>query len=268
MEKAAAAAVFTFLGAYLVAPLDELWNGNTLFAAVVIGLITVFGVVINDCCDVLEDSIGKPERPIPSGRVSRRLAGTFSWSLAAMAIAISALLGMRLVLIAVVLIGITATYSFRLKNTVIIGNASVALLVSCVPLYGALAVGRITSAVWIAAIITFPYVLAQEAMFDLEDEKCDREAGLTTTATYFGVAGAAAYIRTVLVFTMAIALVPWFLGLASGFYLGTLAICTLAPIAFMIYHLRMPLNLLTISKLVKVVRLIWVTSLLPLALLK
>jgi 4-hydroxybenzoate polyprenyltransferase len=151
---------------------------------------------------------------------------------------------------------------------VILGNAAVALLVSSVLVYGALTVGRVTAAVWMAAIITFPYVLAQEALFNLEDEECDRAAGLKTIATYLGINVAITFIRTVLAFTMAIALAPWFFGLASSIYLEALTVCILAPIALMIFYLRTPISWSAVGNTVKLSRLIWVTSLLPFALLK
>ncbi len=268
LDKPVAAAMYTLLGAYIAATPGGLWSTRTLAAATVVGLSTAFGLIINDYCDVVEDSIGKPQRPIPSGRVSRRLAGTFAWTLAAVALAVSALLGPGSLLFAVAMVSVSAAYSICLKNTVILGNAAVALLVSSVLVYGALTVGRVTVAVWIAVIITFPYILAQEALFNLEDEACDRMAGLRTTATQLGIDGTAALVRAVLVGTMVIALTPWLLGVASSAYLVSLVACIFAPVAVMIFLLRRPLSRVAMVNAVKLSRLSWVTSFLPLALLK
>ncbi len=267
-DRTAAAAVFMFLGAYLAAPLEALWSVRAWAAAAVVGLVTAFGLVINDYCDVAEDSIGKPQRPIPSGRVSRRLAGVFAWSLAATALGISAFLGEHSLAFAAVMVVVTAAYSFRLKDTVILGNAAVALLVSSVLVYGALIVGRITDSVWMAVAITFPYMLAQEALFNLEDVHCDREAGLRTTATGLGADRAAALIRTVMIGTMVVALAPWFLGIVSVTYVGALTLCILIPIALIVFRLRRPLSQPAVAHAVKLSRLVWVTSLPPLAMLK
>ncbi len=268
LEKTFAAAVYVFLGAYIAASPGELWSARTAAAAAVVGLITAFGLVINDYCDVVEDGIGKPLRPIPSGRVSRRLAGAFAWTLAATALVTSAFLGVRPLLFAIAMVGIGAAYSFRLKGTAFLGNAAVALMVSSILVYGALSVGRVTAGVWMAVIITFPYMLAQEALFNLEDEECDRLAGLRTTATFLGIDGAATFVRIVLAGTMAIALAPWLLGLVSATYLWVLTVCILAPITLMIFLLRRPLSWPAVVNAVKLSRLVWVTSLLPLALLK
>jgi geranylgeranylglycerol-phosphate geranylgeranyltransferase len=266
--KPIAAAMYALLGAYLAAPPEEAWVARALTAAAVVGLITAFGLVINDCCDVAVDSIGKPRRPIPSGRVSLRSAGMFAWTLAAAAVAISTLLGAGLALFAVAAVALSAAYSYRLKNTLILGNATVALLVAAVLVYGALTVGDVTASVWMAAAITFPYMLGQEALFNLEDEEEDRMAGLRTTATQLGTDATAAFVRAVFFGVMAVALTPWLLGSAPAAYLGTLAVCVFAPIAGMIYLLRRPLSRLAVAHAVKLSRLAWVTNFLPLGLLK
>jgi geranylgeranylglycerol-phosphate geranylgeranyltransferase len=268
IDKPLAAAMYALLGAYLAAPPGAPWSARTLAAAAVVGLITAFGLVINDYCDVAVDSIGKPQRPIPSGRVSRRLAGAFAWTLAAAALAISAMLGADLAVFALGAVGLSAAYSYRLKNTLLLGNAAVGLLVAAVLVYGALTVGRVTAGVWMAAVITFPYLLAQEALFNLEDEEEDRAAGLRTTATQLGAERAAGLVRVIFLAVMAIAVAPWALGLASDIYGAALLLCVLAPTAGLIYLLRRPLSRLAVARAVKLSRLAWVTSFVPLALLK
>lgn len=267
-EKPLAAAMYSLLGAYLAAPPGGLWSARTLVAAAVVGLVTAFGLVINDYCDVAVDSIGKPQRPIPSGRVSHRFAGAFAWTLAGAALAVSVLLGPGFALFALGAVVLSAAYSYRLKDTLLLGNATVAVLVSAVLVYGALTVGPVTVGVWMAVVITFPYMLAQEALFNLEDEAEDRVAGLRTTATQLGAERTAGLVRAIFLAVMMIAIAPWALGLASGSYGAALLLCVLAPIACLIYLLRRPLSRLAVARAVKLSRLAWVTSFVPLALLK
>jgi len=268
IDKPLAAAMYSLLGAYLAAPPGELWSARALAAATVVGLITAFGLVINDYCDVAVDSIGKPQRPIPSGRVSRRLAGAFAWTLAGAGLAVSAMLGPRFAIFALGAVVLSAAYSHGLKSTLLLGNATVALLVAAVLIFGALTAGAVTAGVWMAAVITFPYILAQEALFNLQDEEEDRAAGLRTTATQLGAESAAGLVRSVLMAVMAIAVAPWLLGMASATYLWALMVCVLAPTASLIYLLRQPLSRLAVARAVKLSRLAWVTSFVPLALLK
>jgi geranylgeranylglycerol-phosphate geranylgeranyltransferase len=267
-SKPIVAALCTLLGAYLAVPASELWGGRAFAAAAVVGLITAFGLVINDCCDVAVDSIAKPQRPIPSGRVSLRQARLFAWILAAMALVVGALLGRDLALIAAAAIALGAAYSYRLKSTLILGNASVGLLVAASLVYGALSVGQVTRSVWMAALISLPYILAQEALFNLEDVDEDRMAGLRTTATRMGPKRTARFVRSVLAGVVVIASTPWLLGMGSAAYLAAVAVCILAPIAGIVFLLREPLSQTAVKNAVKLSRLSWVTCFLPLALLK
>ena len=64
-DRPLCASLLTLLGAWLAAPVSSLWSAPVLVAACVVGLVTAFGFVINDCCDLAVDSIGKPGRPLP-----------------------------------------------------------------------------------------------------------------------------------------------------------------------------------------------------------
>jgi geranylgeranylglycerol-phosphate geranylgeranyltransferase len=217
---------------------------------------------------VVVDTIGKPQRPIPSGRVSPREAQLFAWMLAAIALAISALLGPDLVLIAVAAVALSAAYSYGLKSTLILGNATVGLLVAASLVYGALSVGNVTRSVWMAAAISFPYMLAQEALFNLEDVDEDRMAGLRTTATQMGPKRTAKYVRGVFACVVVIASTPWLFGMGSVAYFAAAAVCIFGPIAGIAFFLREPLSPRAVHSAVKLSRLSWVTSLLPMGLLK
>jgi 4-hydroxybenzoate polyprenyltransferase len=268
IDKPVAAAIYALLGAYLGAPPGGMWSAGAPLAAAVVGLVTAFGLVINDYCDVAVDSIGKPHRPIPSGRVPRRVAGNFAWTLAGAALALSAALGFALAVFALGAVVLSAAYSYRLKSTLLLGNATVALLVTALLVYGALAVGEVTAAVWMAALFTFPYIVAQEALFNLEDEEEDRAAGLRTTATQLGGARTARLVQAILLLVIAIAAAPWLLGAASTTYLVALLVCVLLPVSGLVYLLRRPLSRPAVARAVRLSRLVWVTSLVPVALLK
>lgn len=267
-ERPLAAAMYTFLGAFLGAPQNGIPVARVSLAAIVVGMVTAFGFVINDYCDVPVDTIGRPHRPIPSGRVSLRAAAAFASTLVVLALAVSAFLGLRLAVIAAAALALSGAYSYRLKSTLLLGNAAVALLVATVLVYGAMAAGEITSAVVAAAAITFTYILGQEALFNVEDEEQDREAGLRTTATVLGVERGTRLVRTILWSFVAIALGPWAFGYASLSYLAALTIVVLAPTAFMLRAIRPPVSREGIVQAAKLSRLVWLTSFIPLAMLR
>jgi 4-hydroxybenzoate polyprenyltransferase len=267
-SKPVAAASFVLLGAYLAAPPSQLVSAPTLLAACVVLLVTAFGFVVNDCYDLAVDALGKPHRPIPSGRVSGGFAAAFAGLLAAAALALSAILGWGFAMITLGAVVLSWAYSYRLKNTLLLGNGAVALLVVAALVYGALTGGPPGAAVWLAAAISFPYIVAQEALFNLEDEDQDRSAGLHTTATRLGADRTARLVRAILAGFIVLALVPPAVGLASAsYFVAALALLAL-PAGILIRLLRRPLSPAAVARAAKLSRLVWVASFVPLGLLK
>jgi len=163
---------------------------------------------------------------------------------------------------------LSAAYSARLKSTLLLGNMTVALLVSAVLVFGALVAGGTNPTVWTAACITFTYIVAQEVLFTLEDEHEDRAAELHTTATQLGTVRTARLVRALLVLFVLAALAPWVRGQASLVYGAALLVVSVAPAAVLWWWLRAPVQPLRVARAVRLSRLLWVTSFVPLALLK
>lgn len=269
IEKPIATTLYAFLGAYLAGPIETLWSRPVLTAAFVVYCVTTFGFIINDYCDVKVDSIGKPYRPIPSGRIMRRTAGRLAWGIAAVGLAASLTLGAGAALFALVAVVLSAAYSFSLKSTVLLGNASVALLVAAVLFYGAMVAGDpLAAPVLAAALITVPYIVGQEALFNLEDIDEDGDAGLSTTATCLGKARTTALIQITMGSFFIVAIAVWLLLPAPDMYLLLMSVLVLWPTAIVIFNLRRPTPEAAVTRAVKLSRLIWVTSFVPLAMLK
>jgi 4-hydroxybenzoate polyprenyltransferase len=148
------------------------------------------------------------------------------------------------------------------------GNACVALLVAAVLPFGALLAGAMPAPVWMAAGICFAYILAQEALFTLEDETADRAAGLRTTATVLGTEAAARLVRGLLATFFIVALSPWVAGQAPLLYAAMLAAVSLAPGLVLVAWLRSPVEPARVARAARLSRWIWLTSFLPLAMLR
>jgi len=268
IEKPLCATSYTFLGAWLVAPLQMLYSVRVLTAAACVGCITAFGFVINDCRDIAVDRIGRPERPLPAGHIKLSAAYVLAYGLAAAGLMLGLALGGMSAVIAVGALAFSAWYSYQLKGTVVFGNLCVALLVSSVLVFGAVVAGKTTPAVWIAAVITFTYITTQELLFTLEDEAVDRAGGLTTTATRLGTNGTARLVRALLVVFAVFGLLPWLAGIASNTYAAAFVALSLGPAIFLHRWLRIPLSPARIARAVRWSRLIWITGFVPLSLLK
>jgi geranylgeranylglycerol-phosphate geranylgeranyltransferase len=268
-ERPLCSALLALLGAHLGASPSRLASAPVWAAACVVALVTGFGFVINDCCDVTVDALGKPDRPLPSGRISPGAAAAFAWVLACCAVLLAAMLGRDATLFAAGAVALSAAYSYRLKSTLLLGNAAVGLLVAAVIVFAAVvAGGGVTGAVIAAAAMAWSYITAQEVLFNLEDEAEDRTAGLRTTATQLGVARTAVLLRVLLVTFVVVALLPCVRPTTSPFYAGALAVCTLLPVAALLWLLRSPLSRAAIARAARWSRLVWLTSFVPLALLK
>ena len=268
VEKPLCATLFAFLGAWLVGPLQILWSARMITAAACVGCITAFGFVINDCRDIAVDRIGRPERPLPAGRMTLPAARALAYGLAAAGLLLGLALGGIPTLIAAGAVVFSAWYSYQLKSTMVLGNLCVALLVAGVLVFGAVVAGGTTPTVWIAAAITFSFITAQEILFTLEDEDDDRAAGLTTTATLLGTTRTARLVRALLAVFAVIGLVPWLAGIASAIYAAAFSVLSLGPAALLYWLLRTPLSAARISRAVRWSRLLWITGFVPLSLLK
>ena len=267
-DRPLGAAALTLLGAWLAAPLPALASAPVLVAACTVALITAFGFVINDCCDLAVDTLGKPGRPLPSGRIAPATAAAFAWGLAGAGLLLAATLGGVATLFALGAIALSAAYSYRLKRTLLLGNVVVALLVGAVVVFGAVTAGGATPSAFAAAGITVCYFTAQEVLFNLEDEAQDGAAGLRTTATRLGPLRTARLLRGLLWLFMVTALVPVALDPTRVAYLLALVVCTLAPVALMLAVLRAPLAPVALVRAASLSRIVWLTSFVPLALLK
>ena len=76
------------------------------------------GMVLNDVFDAELDAVERPERPIPSGRISRRAAAIFGALLMMVGVGCAATVGMGSLLIAGLIVAAVLLYDGCLKSTV------------------------------------------------------------------------------------------------------------------------------------------------------
>jgi geranylgeranylglycerol-phosphate geranylgeranyltransferase len=154
----------------------------------VVLLVTGAGNVINDWCDVEIDRVNRPERPIPSGRVSRKGALYFAGVLFAAGILVSFFTTPLCAAIAVINSGMLVLYAFLLKRTAFLGNLAVSYLAGSIFLFGG-ALAGMAGLVHAApiAVITFLAMVTRELLKDAEDVKGDLLQGASTVPIRYGV---------------------------------------------------------------------------------
>jgi geranylgeranylglycerol-phosphate geranylgeranyltransferase len=177
------------------------------FVFIVVFLVSGAGNAINDFFDIKIDSINRPERPIPSGRVKLKEALYFSYLLfalgTALAIAINTVCGLIALFNSLLLI----LYAKTLKGTPLLGNLSIGYLTGSTFLFGA-SVFRFEGLKTLSVLFVLSAlaITAREIIKDIEDMEGDKIEGADTLPLRIG-ARKASYLAVLIGF-LAVLLSP------------------------------------------------------------
>ena len=155
----------------------------------VVFLVTGAGNVINDYFDHKIDSINRPDRPIPSGRIKRKTALYIAISLFVVGILLSSLLGLICLFLAAFNSLLLIFYASRFKRMALIGNLVVGCLAGSTFLFGgALEIFnymgiRSNVVLFLLAILV---TMAREIVKDIQDMEGDSKAGAITLPIIVG----------------------------------------------------------------------------------
>jgi geranylgeranylglycerol-phosphate geranylgeranyltransferase len=217
------------IAAGLGAPVGYLIATGTLTPAVLFlvagaGLITAAGNTINDYFDAGIDRINRPDRPIPSGRVTPRAALLLAAFLFLAGIITCIPAGPLCLGIALANSLLLLLYAARLKRVPLAGNLLVAYLSGSLFLFGgALAGGAGAARTLALALITFLAMMAREILKASEDLEGDRAFGAVTLPAILGVPRSsllALACAAGAVLVSLLPLVPWW----SPLYLVSIAV--------------------------------------------
>ena len=163
---------------------------------------------LNDSLDAVPDSINRPGRPVPSGRLSAVAARWVAGVFAAAAISRAAAVGTGGIALVFAWLVLMAFYSAAWKGVPLLGNVAVALVASTPFLMGGLSQGNYLSA-GVPCGLAFLIHLAREMVKDVEDLKGDEAAGTRTFAVRRGAGAALLVARGVLVVLIGLAALPF-----------------------------------------------------------
>lgn len=216
-ENCVAVALTTMLGAHLA---GGALTARALVAASTVMLLHAAGTALNDRCDVAVDRLARPQRPLPSGRLSLEFADRLAAVLAVVGLALAALLGPVALAVAVLVVLASVAYAVRLKNTVLLGNLTVAALSAATVPFGAAVVRQweVPTAAIQGGVLVFAYMVAYEVLKCLQDVDSDGAAGIRTIATSWGPRAARATAAAALAGFASVALWPAIAGSASPGY--------------------------------------------------
>lgn len=209
---------------------------NIALAIISAGLISSAGNSINDYYDHEIDMVNKPERPIPSGRVSLKGAFYYSIVLFLAGCIVSLFINQICAVIAILSSVALYLYASRLKNAGFIGNITIATLTGMAIIYGGLAVASIDKIITVA-LFAFLINLAREIVKDAEDMEGDSKAGARTLALRYGLRTALILASFPLWAIIITTPVPYMSGLYNNLYMAIIVFGIDIPIVHLIYSL-------------------------------
>ncbi len=158
---------------------------------VVVFLVSGAGNAINDYFDIKIDSINRPERPIPSGRVKLKEALYFSYLLFVLGIALAIKINTVCGFIALFNSLLLIFYAKTLKSTPLLGNLSIGYLTGSTFLFGASVFGfeglKTLSVLFVLSALA---ITAREIVKDIEDMEGDKIEGADTLPLRIGARNA------------------------------------------------------------------------------
>lgn len=238
--------------------------GKVALAALATLFVSASSNAWNDYRDIEIDRINQPRRPLPSGMVTPRAALIFSVVLAALSIILSAFINPLALAIAVASNILLYIYSIWLKSTVLLGNATVALISAMSPVFGGVAAGNPQPSLWLGAII-FVGILGREVLKTLADYEGDKAHRVRTIATAVGPRAARTIFFILLGLTAIIMLAPYYYGYYKPIYAYIVALGVVPVAIYVIVRVtreRSGPQLERLSQILKYDFLVWFAAVL------
>jgi 4-hydroxybenzoate polyprenyltransferase len=163
-------------------------------------LLAAAGNAHNDLLDLPVDRVNRPDRPLPSGRLSPRTAAWTAGFFYALSFALAFVLGKAAGNLAIGMGILLAFYNLRLKHLPLLGNLAVALLCALAVYLPELPKKPVYTG--IPFLFAFLTTVARELAKDAEDMPGDRSAGWRTFPLAFGEGATRALVAALLIATL------------------------------------------------------------------
>ena len=215
-------------------------------------LITGAGNSINDYFDVDIDTVNKPSRPIPSGRIGLSAALYFSLTLFAVGTALAFIINVTCGLIALFNSLLLIYYARTLKRTALFGNISVGYLTGSTFLFGGAVFGieGVMALAVLFLLATFA-TIAREIVKDIEDIEGDKKDGANTLPIRIGVKKSAYVAASVGILAVLASPIPYLQSMLSPVYLYVVGAADIL-FAVAVFEIIVKSNAAKSSKLFKI----------------
>lgn len=220
------------LGIILAKPVS--WNLQATLAMISAVSILAGANVVNDYFDVEIDRINRPQRILPSGRMTRREALLLAIILFATGNFFSIFASIQLFGLAALTTSLLFWYSAVLKKQPLSGNLVVSFVSGVAFMYGALAGGNWQAGI-APAVFAFLFHFGREIIKDIEDQLGDSHDGARTLPIVYGINLARAVTSGAFIVLLISTLVPFVLDVYSRTYL-VIILAGVYPVVFYVLH--------------------------------
>lgn len=257
----AAIAVVTLAAGYFLA-CAEFAPANFFADALAMALAVSFANIHNDILDFESDKVNRPNRPLPSGKVSKRSASLAALFCVALVIGIAApLTSIWASHLAFYLPLLFALYLYNraFKRLPLFKNMVVAALCATPLLRVALLQNADASKLYPAMAFAFLYTFAREILKDLEDAPGDAAAGIETFPVIVGCEMPERLASLLILAAWLMLPLPVLLKSYSPVFL--FALLPLTPISLVILHATRSRNYRKAQKFAKIAMLLGLVAL-------
>jgi len=246
-------ALMGVIAVLLVALISGIFTLYVPVACIIVFIFTGAGNAINDYVDHKIDAINKPERPIPSGRISLNAAAIYATVLFIIATVMSLLIGIIPGIIVVLSAILMFLYAYKLKKSCLVGNLSIAFLTGLCFVFA----GVVLQTVYLSILLgfyAFLMTMAREIVKDMEDVEGDSMEGANTFPIRFGMKPSSMLAAFFMVLASLTSPALYFIGIFNILYLIILvfAIAIFLICAVSILRDQSKKNTQTVSKRIKI----------------
>jgi geranylgeranylglycerol-phosphate geranylgeranyltransferase len=205
-------------------------------ASLVVFLVLTGGNVMNDVLDAENDKINHPERPIPSGKITKN-QGTYVYTTSYILSIIIAFVFLNIYAVIVVIFAdlLLIVYETRGKYKGLSGNIIISILIGAIFLFGGIVFLKPERTLLLMALASLSN-LSRELIKDVQDMEGDVDR--ITFPKKYGAKTALNLSSALIIVTIIVSFVPYLAGLFSYQYLIAVIICDLCFVSTMITQYR------------------------------
>ncbi len=212
-------------------------------------LVNAAGNIINDFFDIEIDKINRPNRVLPSGKISLQFALNSYVSITYFAFILAFYnLNFNAFLIVLITSAMMFLYSYQLKKIAFVGNVVVAFFTGLAFLFGSLVSGSVYCGI-IPSVFAFLISLMRELVKDIEDIKGDKLANISTYPLKYGIKATVKLISITGIVLIISTTIPFLLKIYNLYYFIFVSIFVNGILVYVIRSLNKSTSQTTISKM-------------------